>query len=53
LKGEKTGALVGLAIWDSKEAYLAAGPALMKAVEDDDLADWHEEEFQSYHCFAV
>jgi hypothetical protein len=53
LKDEKTGALLGLAIWDSKEAYEAAGPALMKAVEGDDLGDWHEGEWQSYHCFEV
>jgi hypothetical protein len=53
LKDEKTGALVGLAIWDSKEAYEAAGPALMKAVEGDDFADWHEEQWQSFHCFEV
>ena len=53
LKDEKTGTLVGLAIWDSKEAYEAAGPALMEAVEGDDFAAWHEEEWQSYHCFEV
>lgn len=53
LKDEKSGALVGLAIWDSKEAYEAAGPALMKAVEGDDLADWHEEQWATYHCVEV
>jgi len=50
LRDEKSGALVGFAIWDSKEAYEAAGPALMKAVENDDLDDWHEEQWQTFHC---
>jgi hypothetical protein len=53
LKDEKSGALVGLAIWDSKEAYEAAGPALMKAVEGDDFADWHDGPWDSYHCFEA
>ena len=50
LRDEGSGALVGLAIWDSKEAYEAAGPALMSAVEDDDFGDWHAEDWTVYHC---
>jgi hypothetical protein len=53
LKDEDSGALIGLAIWDSKEAYEEAGPALMKAVEGDDFADWHEEPSTSYHCVEI
>ncbi len=53
LEDERSGAIVGLAIWDSKEAYEAAGPALMAAVEGDDFADWHEEQWASYHCVEV
>ncbi len=40
LKDEKTGELVGLAIWDSEESYLAARPDLMKATEGDDFDSW-------------
>jgi heme-degrading monooxygenase HmoA len=42
LKDEKAGVLVGLAIWDSEEAAIAARPALMEAVKDDDFEDWEE-----------
>ena len=40
LKDRETGALVGLAIWDSEEASVAAGPALEAATKDDDFATW-------------
>ena len=53
LKDERSGALVGLAIWDSREAYEAAGPALMAAVEGDDFDDWREGPWASYHCVEV
>jgi hypothetical protein len=53
LKDERSGALVGLAIWESKDAYEAAGPALMEAVANDDFDAWHVEPLQSYHCFEV
>jgi hypothetical protein len=53
LEDETSGELIGLAIWNSKDAYEAAGPALMKAVEGDDFADWHEEQWVVYHCAEV
>jgi hypothetical protein len=53
LRDERSEALLGLAIWDSKDAYEAAGPALMRAVEGDDLDDWHVEPWTSYHCVPV
>jgi len=53
LKDERSGALVGLAIWHSKEAYEAAQPALIKAVEGDDFSAWHEADWQTYHCIAI
>ena len=34
--------LVGLAIWDSKEAMLAARPVLLEAVKDDDFEAWED-----------
>ena len=27
--------------------------ALMKAIEGDDFADWHEEPLTSYHCVEI
>jgi hypothetical protein len=53
LKDERTGALIGLAIWDSREAYEAAGPALMNAVEGDDFREWHEQDWEIFHCFEA
>jgi len=40
LKNAEGGELVGLALWDSEESYLAARPALRKAVEGDDFDSW-------------
>ncbi|MCZ7586467.1 MAG: hypothetical protein M5R36_25795 [Deltaproteobacteria bacterium] len=40
LKDEKTGKLIGLAIWDSKEQMLAARPAMAEAVKDDPFDEW-------------
>jgi heme-degrading monooxygenase HmoA len=42
LKDENTGELVGLAIWDSKESFLADRPDLMKATENDDFGSWEK-----------
>ena len=53
LKDERSGALIGLALWESKDAYEAAGPALMEAVANDDFAAWHDGAWQSYHCFEA
>lgn len=35
LKDEDTKHLIGLAIWESKESWLAARPAMIEAVKDD------------------
>ena len=43
LKDASSGELVGIAIWDSEEAFQAAGPALMKATEGDDFDSWEME----------
>ena len=40
MRDQETGELVGLAVWESEEAAKAAGPALMAAVENDDLDAW-------------
>jgi heme-degrading monooxygenase HmoA len=53
LKDEKTGELVGLAIWDSKESFLAARPALMKATENDDFDAWEKEPIRGHRLAPV
>ena len=37
------GRLVGLAIWESREAFLAAGPGIFAAVGDDPFDEWEAE----------
>jgi quinol monooxygenase YgiN len=34
------GRLVGLSIWESREAFLAAAPAIFAAVADDPFDEW-------------
>ena len=43
LKDVSSGELVGIAIWDSEEAFQEAGPALTKATEGDDFDSWEME----------
>ncbi len=43
LRDEKSGALVGLALWDSKEQWLAARTAMTEAVKDDPSDEWEED----------
>ena len=53
LKDATSGALIGLAIWDSKESMLAARPAMQEAVKDDDFAAWEPAGPEIYHLIAV
>lgn len=53
LKDESTGELFGIAIWDSKESYLAARPALMKATEKDDFDAWEKEPVRGHRLTSV
>ncbi|TKJ25030.1 MAG: hypothetical protein CEE42_08870 [Promethearchaeota archaeon Loki_b31] len=39
-KDEDTNRLIGLAIWDSKENWLAARPTMIDAVKDDPFDEW-------------
>jgi heme-degrading monooxygenase HmoA len=48
LKDENTGELVGIAIWPSKESFLAARPALRKATENDDFDSWEKEPIRGH-----
>ena len=49
LKDPNTGCLMGLAIWDSHDDYVAARPAMDEAVKDDNFAEWEEEPPTVYH----
>jgi heme-degrading monooxygenase HmoA len=40
LRDRETGTLVGLALWDSEEAFQAGVPRMRTAVEGDDLLSW-------------
>ena len=42
LRDQKTGALIGLAIWDSKEAWEAARPVMLAAIENDPFDEWED-----------
>lgn len=53
LKDARTGILVGLAIWDSKDDYLAARPALMETVKDDDFDLWEAKPIEGYQLENV
>ena len=43
------GRLVGLAIWESREAFLAAAPGIFAAVSDDPFDEWEAEPPVSLH----
>ena len=53
LKDARTGELVGLALWESKEAWLAARPAMQEAVKDDPFEDWEDEPPEVYQLEPV
>jgi hypothetical protein len=48
LRDQRTGALVGLAVWDSSEALAAARPALAAATAGDDFDAWEAEPVRVY-----
>ncbi len=48
LKDEKSGVLVGLAIFDSREAWNRLAPLARAAVADDDFDLWEETEPQGF-----
>jgi heme-degrading monooxygenase HmoA len=53
LQDQRTGELVGMAIWETKEAYLAARPAMIEAVKDDNFDDWEDDGPTVFHLEAV
>jgi heme-degrading monooxygenase HmoA len=44
LKDERSGRLVGLALWESRSRWEAGVETMRKAVEDDDFDLWEERE---------
>ncbi|MFX1235062.1 MAG: hypothetical protein ACFFBY_10985 [Promethearchaeota archaeon] len=52
-KDEDKNILVGLAIWDSKEDWLAARPAMIDAVKDDPFEEWEEKPPDVYHLHKI
>ena len=52
-KDEDSNRLIGLAIWDSKENWLAARPAMINAVKDDPFEDWELKPPEVYHLTKV
>jgi heme-degrading monooxygenase HmoA len=53
LRDQNNGTLVGLAIWDSQEAWQAARPAMWAAVEDDPFDEWEDTPPEVYQLEAV
>jgi len=52
-KDEVQDRLVGLAIWDSKDNWIKARPAMIEAVKDDPFEDWEEKSPEIYHLTIV
>jgi len=53
MRDEKTGRLVGIAVWDSKEDMLAARPVMEESVKDDDFEDWEERENETFYLHEI
>ena len=52
-KDEDKNHLIGLAIWESKEDWSAARPAMIKAVKDDPFEEWELKPPEVYHLTKV
>ena len=52
-KDEDRKRLIGFAIWDSKEKWLAARPAMVEAVRDDPFEEWELKPPEVYHLTKV
>lgn len=48
LRDQRSGTLVGFALWDSLDALEAAGPTLGAATEHDDFDLWDAEPIRSF-----
>ncbi len=52
-KDEDTGQLVGLAIWESKDDWLAARQAMIDAVKDDPFEEWELKDPDVFHLNVI
>lgn len=50
---KEKGILIGLAVWDSREDWEAARPAMLKAVENDPFDEWEEGPSEVFHGEGV
>jgi heme-degrading monooxygenase HmoA len=48
-RDERGGRLVGLALWDSAEAYQASAERIFAAVADDPIPEWCERAPEVFH----
>jgi hypothetical protein len=48
-----SGALIGLAIWNSKKDWENARPAMLEAIKDDPFEEWEDEPPEVYHLEEV
>ncbi|MBL0062704.1 MAG: hypothetical protein IPP40_14780 [bacterium] len=53
LEDKESGALVGLAIWETREDWLAARPAMIEAVKDDPFDEWEDSEPEGFRLQPV
>ena len=47
------GVLLGLAIWDSREAWEAARPAMQEAIQDDPFDEWEDDPPEVFRLVEV
>ncbi|HEY3344577.1 MAG TPA: antibiotic biosynthesis monooxygenase [Anaerolineaceae bacterium] len=53
LKDSHTGALVSLAVWQSKDSWLSAQAAMIRAETDVDLSTWESQPPMVYHLEEI
>jgi heme-degrading monooxygenase HmoA len=53
LQDRDSGALVGLAIWDSREQWEAAHPAMLEAIKEDPFDEWEDTPPEVFHLDEV
>ena len=52
-KDAQRGVIVAISIWDTQEAMLAAGPAIMEVTKDVPFEDWEARPREIYQLMVV
>jgi len=52
-KDEDLNRLIGLTIWESKESWLTARPAMIEAVKNDPFEEWELRPPEVYHLTKI